>query len=321
MGFVAEQRLMLDNAAQEFALLGQSDENIKILESILRVTIHVRNGELQLSGVDAALALAVIHRLLDAVRSGDVITEQMIQYDVGIAAGGEGQNSGSPSDTVCLTYRGKPIKCKTFGQKRYIDAIKEYPITFGIGPAGTGKTFLAVAMAVKAFREKQVSRIVLTRPAVEAGERLGFLPGDLQNKVDPYLRPLYDALHTIMGPEVYQSHLEKGIIEVAPLAYMRGRTLEDAFIILDEAQNTTPEQMKMFLTRIGIGSQTIVTGDITQIDLPERTRSGLLEGCRILKGVDGISFIYLTAEDVVRHPLVQRIIRAYEKEEALKNAK
>jgi phosphate starvation-inducible PhoH-like protein len=218
-----------------------------------------------------------------------------------------------PMDQICVTYRGRPIKIKTFGQKKYVDAMRDNPIVFGIGPAGTGKTFLAVAMAVKAFREKMINRIILTRPAVEAGERLGFLPGDLQNKVDPYLRPLYDALYQIMGPETYHTNLEKGIIEVAPLAYMRGRTLDDSFIILDEAQNTTAEQMKMFLTRMGIGSRMVITGDITQIDLPGG-KSGLVEARRILRNIEGISMVHLTHKDVVRHELVQRIIKAYEKE-------
>ena len=216
---------------------------------------------------------------------------------------------------VCITASGKPIRAKTVGQKKYIELIRENTVVFGIGPAGTGKTYLAVAMAVDAFRKKQVSRIVLTRPAVEAGEKLGFLPGDLQNKVDPYLRPLYDALSDMLGAEGFQKYLEKGLIEVAPLAYMRGRTLDDAFIILDEAQNTTPEQMKMFLTRIGFSSKAIVTGDITQIDLPDGKRSGLREAEKILRDIDGLSFIRLTSKDVVRHPLVQKIINAYEKHE------
>ena len=216
---------------------------------------------------------------------------------------------------VCITASGKPIRAKTVGQKKYIELIRENTVVFGIGPAGTGKTYLAVAMAVDAFRKKQVSRIVLTRPAVEAGEKLGFLPGDLQNKVDPYLRPLYDALSDMLGAEGFQKYLEKGLIEVAPLAYMRGRTLDDAFIILDEAQNTTPEQMKMFLTRIGFSSKAIITGDITQIDLPDGKRSGLREAEKILRDIDGLRFIRLTSKDVVRHPLVQKIINAYEKHE------
>ena len=224
-------------------------------------------------------------------------------------------NGELPLDLVCVTYRGKPVKSKTFGQKRYIEALRKYPIVFGIGPAGTGKTFLAVAQAVKSFREKMVSRIILTRPAVEAGERLGFLPGDLQNKVDPYLRPLYDALYHIMGPETFHNNLEKGLIEIAPLAYMRGRTLDDSFIILDEAQNTTPEQMKMFLTRIGAGSRAVITGDVTQVDLPGDKKSGLIEAQRILSDVEGLSFVRLSEKDVVRHELVQRIIRAYERYE------
>ena len=220
-----------------------------------------------------------------------------------------------PLDLVCVTYRGKPVKSKTFGQKRYIEALRKYPIVFGIGPAGTGKTFLAVAQAVKSFREKKVSRIILTRPAVEAGERLGFLPGDLQNKVDPYLRPLYDAMYHIMGPDTFHNNVEKGAIEIAPLAYMRGRTLDDSFIILVEAQNTTPEQMKMFLTRIGAGSRAVITGDVTQVDLPGDKKSGLIEAQRILSDVEGLAFVMLSEKDVVRHELVQRIIRAYERYE------
>jgi len=217
------------------------------------------------------------------------------------------------SDLICITARGKPVKAKTYGQKEYVNAIKENTIVFGIGPAGTGKTYLAVAMAVTAFRNKEVNRIIITRPAVEAGEKLGFLPGDLQNKVDPYLRPLYDALYEILGLENYQKYMEKGMIEIAPLAYMRGRTLDDSFIILDEAQNTTPEQMKMFLTRIGYSSKAIVTGDITQIDLPGDKKSGLKEVIKILKGIKGIEFVFLTEKDVIRHELVQKIIKAYEK--------
>lgn len=223
------------------------------------------------------------------------------------------------SDVICMTWRGRKIKAKTYGQKVYVNAIRKKDIVFGIGPAGTGKTFLAVAMAASAFRNKEVSRIILTRPAVEAGEKLGFLPGDLQNKVDPYLRPLYDALYEIMGVEAFHKNVEKGFIEVAPLAYMRGRTLDDSFIILDEAQNTTPEQMKMFLTRIGIGSKAVITGDITQIDLPGDKKSGLKDVIRILKDIDDIGFVYLTERDVVRHELVQQIIKAYEKYEKNNN--
>ena len=246
------------------------------------------------------------------IEQGDTITTQNVNYLISVSGENNEEPDEVPLDFVCLTARGKPIKSKTYGQKKYIDAIRKNTIVFCIGPAGTGKTFLAVAMAVKAFREKKVSRIILTRPAVEAGERLGFLPGDLQNKVDPYLRPLYDALYQIMGPETYQANLEKGIIEVAPLAYMRGRTLDESFIILDEAQNTTPEQMKMFLTRIGASSKAIITGDITQIDLPGDKKSGLVEVQKILADVDGLSFVYLSGRDVIRHELVQRIINAYE---------
>ena len=321
METVVERLIALEDMEQAMNVFGMADKHLRMVEEQCNVKILARNGEMRVTGFEsnADIASDVLGRLVETARVGDLITEQQVRYFISLAADPESLHAGElPSDLVCVTYRGKPVKCKTFGQKHYVEEIRRYPIVFGIGPAGTGKTFLAVAMAVKAFREKQVSRIILTRPAVEAGERLGFLPGDLQNKVDPYLRPLYDALYHIMGPETYQTHLERGIIEVAPLAYMRGRTLDEAFIILDEAQNTTPEQMKMFLTRIGIGSRTIVTGDVTQIDLPGSTRSGLLEARRVLRGVEGISFVHLTARDVVRHELVQRIILAYEQDEKAK---
>jgi len=315
-----ERTFLFDNHEQAMSILGFADKHIRMLEEQLDVEIHSRNSEVHIHGTEdnTCAAIDVLNRLADTVRAGDIINEQQVRYYLNLLADPSQIGSGIPSDLVCLTYKGKPVKCKNFGQKYYINEIKHFPIVFGIGPAGTGKTFLAVAMAVKAYREKLVSRIVLTRPAVEAGERLGFLPGDLQDKVDPYLRPLYDSLHILLGIETCQSYMERGIIEVAPLAYMRGRTLDDAFIILDEAQNTTPEQMKMFLTRMGVGSRAIITGDITQIDLPNHSKSGLLEAKRILAGVDGISFVYMTARDVVRHELVQRIILAYENDNAQK---
>ncbi len=317
MEIVVERLIGLDDMEQSLNVFGFADRHLRMVEDELNVKVHARNGELRITGFEhsADRAADVLNRLLDIAREGDAVTEQQVRYFISLSADPESQRGGElPSDLVCVTYRGKPIKCKTFGQKHYVGEIRRNPIVFGIGPAGTGKTFLAVAMAVKAFREKLVSRIILTRPAVEAGERLGFLPGDLQSKVDPYLRPLYDSLYQIMGPETYQTHMERGIIEVAPLAYMRGRTLDEAFIILDEAQNTTPEQMKMFLTRMGVGSRTIITGDVTQIDLPGSTRSGLIESQRILRGVEGISFVHLSARDVVRHELVQRIVLAYERD-------
>ena len=322
MEIVVERLIILDDMEQALNVFGSADRHLRMVEDLLNVKVHARNGELRITGFEhsADRAADILNRLLEIVRQGDPVTEQQVRYFISLSADPDSLHNGElPSDLVCVTYRGKPVKCKTFGQKHYVEEIRRNPIVFGIGPAGTGKTFLAVAMAVKAFREKQVSRIILTRPAVEAGERLGFLPGDLQSKVDPYLRPLYDALYLIMGPETYQTHMERGIIEVAPLAYMRGRTLDDAFIILDEAQNTTPEQMKMFLTRMGVGSRTIITGDITQIDLPGSARSGLNEARRILHGVEGISFVYLSARDVVRHELVQRIVIAYEHDSKMKD--
>lgn len=313
MDTVVERQLELPGPDSIINLFGANDKNIKIIENRLDVKITARNDELHISGFEsrADMAVDILKKLMMISESGDLITEQNVRYLLELTEEERINNDSLPLDQICVTYRGKPIKSKTFGQKKYVEAMRKNPIVFGIGPAGTGKTFLAVALAVMAFREKMVNRIILTRPAVEAGERLGFLPGDLQNKVDPYLRPLYDALYQIMGPETYQSNLEKGIIEVAPLAYMRGRTLDDSFIILDEAQNTTPEQMKMFLTRMGIGSRMVITGDITQIDLPGG-KSGLNEARRILNNVEGVSFIYLSERDVVRHELVQRIVKAYE---------
>ncbi len=297
-------------------LFGHFDENARIIEDGLNVKLVSRDTEIKITGSkeDVEKASAVMEKLISIIALGEDITRQNVSYLVDLAADGKMDKIREyPGDYICLTARGRQIKSKTHGQKRYVNAIKENTVVFGIGPAGTGKTFLAVAMAVTAFRDKQVSRIILTRPAVEAGEKLGFLPGDMQNKVDPYLRPLYDALYEIMGAETYQKYLEKGSIEIAPLAYMRGRTLDDSFIILDEAQNTTPEQMKMFLTRIGFGSKAVVTGDITQIDLPGDKKSGLREVTKILKDVEGLEFVYLSEKDVVRHELVQRIIKAYER--------
>ncbi len=319
MEAVIEKSINIPDIRAEMNLFGQYDKNIRIIENALNVKVTNRESEVKITGVESKVntALEVIYKLLELIDQGETITTQNVNYLLSVSEENIEEDS-SPLGLVCITARGKPIKSKTYGQKKYIEAIKKNNIVFCIGPAGTGKTCLAVAMAVKAFREKSVSRMVITRPAVEAGERLGFLPGDLQNKVDPYLRPLYDALYHIMGQETYVTNLEKGIIEVAPLAYMRGRTLDDSFIILDEAQNTTPEQMKMFLTRIGAGSKVIVTGDITQIDLPGEKKSGLVEIQKILTGIDGIAFVYLNSRDVIRHELVQRIIKAYEQFEKKK---
>lgn len=300
-------------------LFGKFDENIKIIEEAFGVRVVLRDEDIKITGSPDMVEKAekIIHQLMNIANRGDIITRQNVNYLVQLAEDGVPDISADYlKDCICLTARGKQIKAKTHGQKDYINAIKNNAITFSIGPAGTGKTYLAVAMAVTSFRNKEVNRIVLTRPAVEAGERLGFLPGDLQNKVDPYLRPLYDALFDMLGSDTYHKYMEKGMIEVAPLAYMRGRTLDDSFIILDEAQNTTPEQMKMFLTRIGFGSKAIITGDITQIDLPKDKKSGLKEVIKILKNINGIEFVYLTERDVVRHELVQKIIKAYEKYES-----
>ncbi len=297
-------------------LFGSFDENMKLIEKSFQVSVHQRDRALRISGEEENVEKAsqVIHVLLEAAERGDHIDTQKVLYAITMV-----QEEGGidmklmGDDCVAINIKGSPIKTKTLGQKKYADAIKKNTIVFGIGPAGTGKTYLAVAMAVTALRKKEVNRIILTRPAVEAGEKLGFLPGDLQNKVDPYLRPLYDGMYEMLGGEGFLRYQEKGVIEVAPLAYMRGRTLDNAFIILDEAQNTTPEQMKMFLTRIGFGSHAVVTGDITQIDLPGDKRSGLKEAARILQNIEGIEFCTLTEKDVVRHPLVQEIIKAYAK--------
>ena len=316
MDNIIEKSIEFDRIEYAIDLFGNFDENAKIIEEGLDVKLISRDSEIKMSGSKENIekASAVIDKLISIAKKGETITRQNVSYLVDLAT--EGMLDvvrDFPDDCICMTAKGRQVKSKTRGQKFYVDAIKNNTVVFGIGPAGTGKTFLAVAMAVNAFRDKQVDRIILTRPAVEAGEKLGFLPGDMQNKVDPYLRPLYDALYEIMGAENYQKYLEKGMIEIAPLAYMRGRTLDDSFIILDEAQNTTPEQMKMFLTRLGFGSKIVVTGDITQIDLPGDRKSGLKEVAKILKDVDGISFIYLTEKDVVRDELVQRIVKAYEK--------
>lgn len=302
-------------------LFGTFDENAKTIEA--EFNVRLKTGEMQIvvegEETDADLAAQVIEGLLLLLARGEKIDKGRIRYAADLAKEGNADLIGElGSDVVCFTHRGKQIKTKTLGQKNYIRAISDHVVTFGIGPAGTGKTYLAVAMAVRAFKNKQVEKIILTRPAVEAGEKLGFLPGDLQNKVDPYLRPLYDALFDFLGAENFRALTEKGVIEVAPLAYMRGRTLADAFIILDEAQNTTIEQMKMFLTRFGENSRVVVTGDVTQVDLPSGKMSGLLHAERILQDVEGVSLIRLTHKDVVRHEMVQRIILAYEKAEKSK---
>ena len=301
------------------SLFGMNDRNLAALEQELNVVISLRGQELHIQGdaESAALAEQVIEKLTDLVRKGEWMDAARIRYAV--ALGREGrldEIAEIMGDVVAITHRGRRIQCKTLGQREYVAAVREGELTIAVGPAGTGKTYLAMAMAVVALKNKEVERIVLTRPAVEAGERLGFLPGDMSQKVDPYLRPLYDALYEIMGVESYQRLVERGTLEVAPLAFMRGRTLGDAFIILDEAQNTTTEQMKMFLTRLGVSSRCIVTGDVSQIDLPKGRKSGLVEAMEVLRGVPGVSIVELTAQDVVRHELVQKIVRAYEAYEA-----
>ena len=312
---MSERIINAERIEQIINVFGSFDENIKRIEQTYGVKITNRSTELKISGEDEAADRAgrAIEGLLLLAAKGETIDEQKVRYLIDLVSSGNEDKIGEMAkDVVCITAKGRPVKAKTLGQQRYMKAILKNTITIGVGPAGTGKTYLAVAAAVAAFREKAVNRIILTRPAVEAGERLGFLPGDLQNKVDPYLRPLYDALYDMLGAETYQKYLERGNIEVAPLAYMRGRTLDDSFIILDEAQNTTREQMKMFLTRLGFGSKIVITGDITQIDLPSDKVSGLKDAVRILDNVPDIAICRLTASDVVRHALVQRIIAAYE---------
>ena len=310
-----EQIVDIDRMDHALALFGSIDENIRLLEAEYGVEIVCRGTQIKISGEPERVSAAyrAVQGLLSVLNRGENLTEQTVRYVIDmVAEGKEEKIAALAEDCICITAKGKPIKAKTLGQKSYVDAMRQNTITFGIGPAGTGKTYLAVAMAVRAFRAQEVNRIVLTRPAVEAGEKLGFLPGDLQNKVDPYLRPLYDALFDMLGAENYQRYQERGNIEVAPLAYMRGRTLDDSYIILDEAQNTTPEQMKMFLTRLGFNSRAVITGDITQIDLTD-ARSGLVEATKILKNIDDIAFISLSEKDVVRHRLIQKIIKAYDR--------
>ena len=315
---MAEKTLNVERMDHIINVFGSFDGNLKLIEDEMNVRITDRDSEIKITGDEENISYAerAINGLLILAERGENIDLQNVRYVIGLVKDGTDDKINELSrDIICITSKGKPVKAKTIGQKKYVDAIFNNTVTLGIGPAGTGKTYLAVAAAVNAFRSKQVNRIILTRPAVEAGERLGFLPGDLQSKVDPYLRPLYDALFEMLGPDNYQKYLEKGNIEVAPLAYMRGRTLDDSFIILDEAQNTSREQMKMFLTRLGFGSKIVITGDITQIDLPPDKTSGLKEAMRILNGVEDIAVCRLTGADVVRHVLVQRIIEAYEKAE------
>ena len=317
-----EQRI--ERLEQAINLFGSFDENIRLIESEFHVTVANREGELRVNGEpeDTMLACKALSALLTLSNRGEAINEQNVRYVIGLARSGQEEKIGElTQDVICISAKGRPIKPKTIGQKEYVDSISQNTVTIGVGPAGTGKTYLAVAAAVAAFRERKINRIILTRPAVEAGERLGFLPGDLQSKVDPYLRPLYDALFDMLGAETYQKYLERGNIEVAPLAYMRGRTLDDSFIILDEAQNTSCEQMKMFLTRMGFGSKMVITGDATQIDLPADKLSGLKQAVRVLKNVEGIGICELTDQDVVRHVMVQRIIKAYADYEDARNEK
>ena len=315
-GKFIEQVLQIEKIEQVLILFGNADQNAKIIEEHFGVHLVCRGTEVKITGESEAVSKAqrTVDTLLAMIAKDGTLSEQNVRYVITLVEQGSEQSMVQMNNScIAVTVKGKPVKPKTLGQKKYTDAIQNNTITFGIGPAGTGKTYLAVAMAVRAFRDEQVSRIILTRPAVEAGEKLGFLPGDLQDKVDPYLRPLYDAMFDMMGPENFQRNMEKGCIEVAPLAYMRGRTLDDSFIILDEAQNTTPEQMKMFLTRLGFNSKAIVTGDVTQIDLPNAGRSGLIEAVKVLKNIDDIAIMRLTEKDVVRHKLVQDIITAYER--------
>ena len=314
---MAEQILNIDRMEQAVALFGSFDSNIKQIENAYSVTVTVRGGEMKISGdaENVSRAARAVNSLLLMLNKGETLNEQNVGYVLSLVDDGDEDKLSRLSENgcICITSKGRPVKPKTLGQQKYVDAIKDNTITLAVGPAGTGKTYLAVAMAVMAFRAGDISRIVLTRPAVEAGEKLGFLPGDLQQKVDPYLRPLYDGLFDMLGDESFNKYQERGNIEVAPLAYMRGRTLDDSFIILDEAQNTTPEQMKMFLTRLGFNSKIVVTGDITQIDLADSHRSGLVEATKVLKNINDVAVITLNEKDVVRHKLVQSIIKAYDR--------
>ena len=313
---MAERSVELDSIELAAAIFGNGDQNVRLLEHEFGVTAVCRGSALKFTGEEEGVTAAVhaVQGMVTLMENRTPLDEQTVRYCINLAREGEEKRLRELTDDfVAVTAKGRPIHPKTLGQKEYLAAIRTHPITFGVGPAGTGKTYLAVAMAVKAFKAKEVDRIILTRPAVEAGEKLGFLPGDLQNKVDPYLRPLYDGLFDLLGAETFQRLLEKQTIEVAPLAYMRGRTLDDAFIILDEAQNTTPEQMKMFLTRMGANSKVVVTGDITQIDLPDKARSGLVDALKVLRGIQGIAQVQLSDKDVVRHRLVQQIVKAYER--------
>ena len=321
---MAEKNISVNGMDCIHAIFGNLDENISIIQREYKVNVFSRNGEIIVSGseANADAAAAVVDSLEKMYNRGEAISDQSVRYVISVVNDGmQQQLEVLSSDCVCVTFTGKPVKPKTLGQKRYVDAIRHNTIVFGIGPAGTGKTYLAVAQAVRSFKNHEIQRIILTRPAVEAGEKLGFLPGDLQNKVDPYLRPLYDALFDMMGAEAFQRNQEKGVIEVAPLAYMRGRTLDDSFIILDEAQNTTPEQMKMFLTRLGFNSKMVITGDITQIDLADNKKSGLVEASKVLKNIEDIEQVRFSEKDVVRHKLVQDIVKAYEKYAAGEQAK
>ena len=320
-----EETVHIERLEYAVSLFGSFDENIRLLERTFRISIVTRGSEIKISGEreeDVQRAVKAVNYMLGRLSRGETLDEQAVRYCVSLVEDGiDGLDvlNKMPSECICITAKGKPIKPKTIGQSNYVEAIAQHSITFGVGPAGTGKTYLAVAMAVAAFRRGEVDRIILTRPAVEAGEKLGFLPGDLQSKIDPYLRPLYDALFDMLGAESYQRYLERGTIEVAPLAYMRGRTLDDSFIILDEAQNTSREQMKMFLTRLGFHSKMVINGDITQIDLPDGKKSGLSEVVRILNHIDDIAIVRFSGRDVVRHKLVQDIIKAYEKSEEAKH--
>lgn len=311
-----EANVKIENINDAMSLFGKFDENIKMIEKEFSVNILNRSDEVKITGCPESVdkAEGTVSKLLEMLKAGEEITTQSVSYIIELVkAQREEKVDEIVGDTICITSKGKPIRSKTSGQRKYIESIKKNDVVFAVGPAGTGKTYLAIAMAVSFLRNKKVSRIILTRPAVEAGEKLGFLPGDLQEKINPYLRPLYDALYDMLGMETFQRYMENGTIEVAPLAYMRGRTLDDSFIILDEAQNTTPEQMKMFLTRFGFGSRVVVTGDITQIDLGRDKISGLKQVIKILKNIEGIDFVYLSDRDVVRHRLVMEIIRAYQR--------